>query len=157
MDDETRSRIIVALLFAIAFVLIGWSAPLIYASHAPQDHFLEVHNFSAEDTHVSADEHNIYLNRTVHRPADADIVVEMKLLRNDGTVVEQDSFQIDAYYQEGQRDLVIKREIRTDSLEPGTYRYVDAVTLSYYSGRVERTFTYKSEPFTVYENKSEVP
>jgi hypothetical protein len=145
-------------LFAILFVLLGVLVPMAYIQVAPESQFIEVHNFTADDTHVQAEEHNVYFNRTVKRPAEATVLIEMKLIREDGSIVEEDSFDVDAYYQKGQEKIIIPRKIRErTSLEPGTYRYVDAVTLTYYNGLVERTFVHKSNNFTVYENESDVP
>lgn len=144
-------------LFAILFILIGTVAPIVYTQVAPESQFVEVHSFTVEDTHVQAEEHNIHLDRTVYRPAEADITVEMILLRDDDVIVEEDSFEIDAYYQEGRKKLIIPRKIKdSTSIEVGTYQYVDTVTLSYHNGMVERTFVHRSDTFTVYENKSNV-
>lgn len=142
-------------IFALLFIVVGAIAPMVYIGVAPESHFIEVHNFTAEDIHVSAEEHNVYIDRTVRRPADAEVVVEMQLLREDGRIVEEDSFTVDAYVQQGRREVIVPRKIDEETtLEPGTYRYVDAVTLSYYGGWADRSFVYVSDNFTVYENKS---
>jgi hypothetical protein len=146
------------LLFCILFLLLGAFLPMAYIQVAPESQFIEVHNFTADDTHVEAEEHNVYLDRTVKRPAEATVLIEMKLIKDDGSIVEEDSFEVDAYYQKGRKKIIIPRKVRKQtSLEPGTYRYVDTVTLTYYGGRVERTFVHKSDTFTVYENESDVP
>jgi hypothetical protein len=77
-------------------------------------------------------------------------------LRDDGSIVEEDSFTIDAYYQEGREKIIIKRELRANSLDPGEYRYVHSVELSYYNNRAIKDFTFTSEPFTVYESEGKL-
>lgn len=145
-----------AVLFAILFILIGLVAPIAYVNAAPDSHFVEVHDFHAADTYTSADEHNVCFNRTVHEPSDADITIELVLLRDDGSIVEEDSFEIDAYYQKGQENVIIKRELRANSIEPGEYRYIHSVTLEYYNGQATKQFTFISDKFTVYESQKKL-
>jgi hypothetical protein len=144
-----------AILFAILFILIGFVAPIAYVSVAPQSHFVEVHDFDASDTYNGADEHNVCFERTVHKPTDVDITIELVLLRADGSVVEEDSFEIDAYYQQGRERVIIPRQLRSDSISAGEYRYVHSVELVYYNGRATKQFTFTSDKFTVHENKSQ--
>jgi hypothetical protein len=142
-------------LFAILFILIGLFAPMVYVQVSPANSFLDVHSFTADDTHVGADEHNIYLDRTVTRPAEGDVTIELKLLRDDGAIVEEDSFSVDAYFQKGRQQIVIPRKIQDDvTLEPGTYKYVNAVELTYYGGLITKNIIYESEEFHIYENKT---
>lgn len=142
-----------AILFAILFVVIGLAAPFLYVSIAPNSHFVEVHDFDAADTHVGAEEHNVCFERTVHKPSDADITIELVLLRDDGAIIEEDSFEVDAYYQEGREEVIITRELRTNSLEPGEYRYVHSVELNYYDGHVSKQFRFTSDSFMVHESE----
>ena len=146
-----------AILFSILFVTVGFISPIVYVTVAPDNQFVEVHEFDATDTHVGADNHNICFDRTVHRPSNVDIVVEMMLLREDGTIVEQDSFEIDAYYQQGREEVIINRNIRDNNdLQSGTYRYVHSVELNYYGNRVAKGLTFTSERFTVYESEEKL-
>lgn len=145
-----------ALLFAILFITGGFVAPIAYVSVAPDSQFVEVHNFEAADTYVGAEEHNVCFERTVHKPSDAQITIELILLRDDGSIVEEDSFTIDAYYQEGREEVIIKRELRANSLDPGEYRYVHSVELSYYNNRATKHLTFTSEPFSVYESEEKL-
>ncbi len=145
------------LLFSILFILVGTVAPIAYVQLAPQDEFIEVHEFSVEDTHTEADSHSIYFDRTVKRPSNAEITVEMILLKEDGTQIEQDTFTVDAYYQQGSGDIIVNREIRLDSVEPGKYKYIHSVDFRYYGGLSTRNFVFESETFTVYENESDIP
>jgi len=145
-----------AILFAILFVIGGFVTPIMYVDLAPDSHFVEVHEFDVSDTHVDADSHIVCFDRTVHKPSDADITVEMVLLKDDGSIVEKDSFAIDAYYQTGRQNVKIERKLRTDSLEEGSYRYVHFVTLSYYNNKATKNFKFESDEFTIYDSKEEL-
>lgn len=156
MKNINNQTLITIAVFTLLFISIGWAAPIMYVSTAPDGHFIEMHSFEVEDTHVDADSHEICFNRTVHRPSEADITVEMLMVREDGAIVEKDSFEVDAYYQKGTNEVIVTREIRTDNLEPGTYQYIESSELHYYDGRATKTITFKSEKFRVYESKEDV-
>lgn len=152
--DLVREETIV--LFAILFILIGLTAPIVYINLAPEERFVDVHNFDASDTYVGAEKHNVCFERTVNRPSDADITIELILLRDDGSIVEEDSFEVDAYYQQGRRDVTIPRQIRDDEMNAGEYRYVHSVELSYYNGLATKSFTFVSDEFVVHETKEQL-
>lgn len=156
MENINKQTLLIIGVFTLLFISIGWIAPVMYMSVAPDSHFIEMHSFEVEDTHVGADSHEICFNRTVHRPSYADITVEMLMVRDDGVIVEKDSFEIDAYYQSGTEEIIVTREIRTDNLKPGTYRYIESSELHYYNGRATKELTFESEEFTVYESEEAV-
>lgn len=141
------------LLCVTLFVLIGTISPALAMTYMPQSQFIEVHEFEPTDTYTTDESHKVCLNRTVKRPATADVNIELRLIKDDGTVIEEDSFEIDAYYQKGQKNIIIDRELRAESLEPGRYTYLETVTLNYYNGWVEKDFTFTSEEFTVYPSE----
>ena len=139
---------------AILFILIGYMAPIFYVGVAPDSSFVEVERFDAADTYVGADYHEVCFDRTVHKPADADLTVELRLLKEDGTLVEADSFKIDAFYQEGSEDVRIQRNLEdSEQLQPGTYSYLHAVELSYYDDRAAKEFTFVSDKFEIHESE----
>ncbi len=140
-------------LFVTLFIIIGTFAPALAFTYMPQSSFVEVHSFDVQDTYEGDDSHNVCFNRTVHRPSNADINIELRLIKEDGTIVEEDSFGVDAYYQRGTQDIIIDRQIRTNSLESGEYKYIHAVDLGYYNGWVTKQFVFESEKFHVYDNK----
>ena len=156
MKESNVHTLLTVAIFVILFMSIGLTAPIMYVSIAPDNHFIEMHSFEVENTHVDADSHEICFNRTVHRPSNADITVEMLMLRDGGVIVEKDSFEVDAYYQRGTEEVIVTREIRTDNLEPGTYKYIQSSELQYYDGRATKEFIFESEKFTVYESKEDV-
>lgn len=155
--QNNLQTILTILLFIVLFMSIGWMAPVLHTTYAPEDNFVEMHSFEVQDTHVDADSHNLCLNRTVHRPADADITVEMLLVKDDGTIIEQDSFSVDAYYQKGSDRIIVPRAIRADNLQPGEYRYIESTKLSYYDSRANKEIDFTSEEFRVYESADQIP
>lgn len=144
-------------LFSILFVLLGILIPIGYLSIAPDSQFVDVHNFDAEDTYVGAEEHTVCFDRTVGEPSDADITVELFLIKENGVIVEEDSFEVDAYLQQGRQKIEVIRQLRANSLEPGDYQYAHAVTLMYYNGFAERQFRFVSDEFTIYEKEKQIP
>lgn len=147
-SEMNRSRIIVILLFAITFTLIGWLAPVLYATHVPQSEVIEVHEFTAQNTTTTADEHHICFDRTVHRSGSAKVFTELYLLNGDGQRVEIESNTADRYFQSGNTQVVTPLEL-PDNLAEGEYKYVLVAKFDMAGGRVTRTFAFHSEPFTV--------
>lgn len=141
-------------LFVIAFLVIGYVAPIVFVSFSPKERFVDVHSFQAADTHVDAETHNICFNRTVNRPTDVDITVEVILLQDNATI-EKSSYEVDAYYQESSEPIIIERQL-PDNLEEGEYQYVHNVEASYFANNVEKNIQFRSEPFTVHENRSQL-
>lgn len=141
-------------LFVILFLVVGYVAPIVYVSVSPQEEFVEVHDFKASNTHVGADAHNICFNRTVNKATDVDITVELLLLR-DNVTIEETSFEVDAYYQGGDEEVIFSRQL-PENLESGTYKYIHNVELSYFNGQTEKNIKIESNEFTVYKDNSEV-
>lgn len=152
MADKFGAKVIVALLFAIAFAIIGWTAPVLYAQNAPANQFIEVHHFDAQDAPPSADYHYICFDRTVHDPSSGIVYTELFLVTNDGRRIEVGGKTANRYFQGGRRKIVTRLDI-PEGLEPGTYRYALIVQLSLADGRVHRDFKYTSEPFHIGPNE----
>lgn len=152
LDSNLKTTRLILTCIAL-FVVIGTLAPALAISYMPQSSFIEVNEFSATDTYTTADSHKVCFNRTVKRPATADLNIELRLVKDDGTLIEQDSFEINAYYQEGQELVIIDREIRAENLEPGQYSYLETVSLHYQNGWVKKDLTFTSEEFVVYPDK----
>jgi len=151
MTDELAPKVIVALLFAISFALIGWTAPVLYATNAPAEQFIEVHNFDAQDTPPSAEYHYICFDRTVHEPSSGTVYTELYLITDDGKRIEVGGETMQRYFQEDRRHVVTRLSL-PENLEPGTYRYALIVDLSLADGRVTRDFVFESDRFTVSES-----
>lgn len=144
-----QSNIVVVLLFAMSFALIGWTAPVLYATHAPNDRFIEVHNFEAQDTTVANDRHYICFDRTVYQPTPATIYMELYLTNGDRrTQLEVDSDRMSRYFQEGKHRVVTPVEL-PQNVKPGEYRYLLVAQLELADGRIERSFVYESDVFVV--------
>lgn len=137
-----------AILFAILFITIGWIAPAAYASYAPQSEYIEVHEFSAQDATISDDQHQVCFNRTVHNPSTATVFTELYLVQEGGERIEVDSRTLERYLQAG--DTTVKTAFPLpDNIQPGEYRYVMVVNMDLTQGRVERSFEFTSESFTI--------
>lgn len=144
----TSSRIMIILAFALTFAVIGWVSPILYASNVPQAQVIEVHEFSAQDTTSTADEHFICFDRTVHKPATAETFTELYMVGEDGTRIEVDAQTRVDYFEEGNRQVVQPISI-PDKLAEGEYRYLFVANFDLADGRVERTFAFESESFYV--------
>lgn len=143
-----RYRIAVILLFTITFTLVGTFAPVVYASHVPQSQVIEVHEFTAQDTTTTADQHYVCFDRTIKEEKSSEIFTELYLLTDDGQRIEYESPSSSNYFYEGRRNVVTPRSL-PDGLVEGTYRYVLIAEFELAEGRVERTFTFESEPFQI--------
>jgi len=143
-----RWRILVILLFAITFTLIGWLAPALYATYVPQEHIMEVHEFTAQNTTTEAEEHFVCFDRTVHRASSAEVFTELYILDEDNERIKVSFEKGNRYFQEGQSQAVTKYEL-PNNLTEGTYKYVLVTKFDMSDGRVTRTFAFESEPFKI--------
>lgn len=150
MEIQVR-RLHVALLFAILFVSVGWIAPAAYASYAPEDQFIEVHSFEAEDTDTSASEHTICFDRTVHESHSGTIYTELYLVSDSNASIEVDARTMNSYFEAG-RHIVSTEFSLPNDLQAGEYKYLLVVEMELANGRVQREFSYTSETFTITNN-----
>lgn len=148
MDTGNATRVAIILLFAIAFTMVGSFAPVMYAAYLPQDQIIEKHSFVATDTTTSAGEHHACFDRTVHRPASGETIVELYILSESGDRVEVDSRSSDNYYHPG-RDSVLLTMALPEDLRAGTYRYVLVAEMKLANGQVTRSFAFESTTFNV--------
>jgi len=147
-QNMNRYRIAVILLFTITFTLVGTFAPVVYSSHVPQGQVIQVHEFTAQDTTTTADQHYICFDRTVHEASLAETFTELYLLTDDGQRVEIESRSNDRYFQSGQTQVVTPLDL-PDDLAEGEYRYVIVAKFEMANGRVTRTFAFESQPFQI--------
>lgn len=157
MDNMDRSRLIIILLFTIAFTVLGSLLPVLYATYVPANMVIQSHTFAAEDTTITSDSHYLCFDRTVHDASTAKTYTELYLIDTNGHRVEIESVTSDRYFQHG-RDEVITPLDLPDNLAEGTYRYILVAEFNMADGRVKRTFAFKSDPFTVTdETNTETP
>lgn len=143
------NRIIVIILFALLFVLVGWTAPAMYATYAPADHFVETHSFEATDATVDQETHEITWDRTIHERQSGTIVIELVMLSEDRRI-EYEATTRDSIYQDGRETIVIENELPDDA-EVGTYEYNMVINIQLSDGRVMRTFFITSDTFEITE------
>lgn len=156
IPEMSTSRIVIILLFAITFAVVGWSAPVLHATYAPADSIVEVHNYEAQDTTTNSDKHYVCFDRSVTEGTSADIVTELYLLDTDGNRIEIDRTTTETYFQEGRTNVIVPREL-PDDLQAGEYRYVVVSEIDLVGGQVTRTFEFTSEPFTISEGEKVNP
>ena len=137
-----------AVLFALLFITVGWITPAAYAAYAPQDHFIQVNEFSAEDTTTSADSHLVCFDRNVEQAKTGKVFTELYLVSNENKTIEVDSRTFERYFQDGSRAIETPFTL-PPHLEEGEYRYAMVIKMELAQGRVEREFEFMSEPFNV--------
>lgn len=139
-------------LFAILFIVVGNFVPVLYAAYAPQGHYIEVNDFSAQDTTTADSSHLVCFDRDVKNANSGTIITQLYLVNGeDNTRLEVDSHTIERYFQEGDKE--IKRAFPLpDNIGTGEYRYILVVDMDLAQDRVSREFAFTSEPFTVTES-----
>lgn len=147
-SDLTYRRLVIISIFVITFMIFGWVFPIFAASYMPQSEVIEAHSFRAEDVNQSDDSHSIIFDRTVKRGSSGEVFTELYLLDKDGNRVKVDSTSNENYFGEG-RIRVVRHMDLPEDMEPGEYRYVLVAKFDMANGRVERSFSFKSEKFTV--------
>lgn len=154
---ETLTKVAVALLFAVAFAVSGAVLPAMYASHAPDSRFLEVHDFQAQDTHSEAGAHYVCFDRDVKRGAIG--TVDLNLYKVSGPTGftgyvsggASAGEETTRYFQEGHHKIIRPVPL-PERIEEGQYRYLLVIKLELANGEVTRQFTYRSNTFKVTED-----
>lgn len=154
MTSHTNlARIGIILLFAITFLIIGTTAPMLYASYAPSDEIIEENEFTAQNTSTNSDQHYICFDRTVHHETSGIVFTELYLVDGADQRVEVGSETMSRYFQDGRETIVTPMEL-PDNLKEGTYRYLLVIEADLANGRVTRDFTFTSEKFTISSGES---
>ena len=146
--NTTEQRILIILLISLLFLLLGWVAPAMFATHAPDAHFFESHSFEAEDTTTANESHELYWDRTIHEQRTGTILIELTMVSSNGERIDFQTYQQDAIYQEGRQATVMEQELPED-VSPGVYEYEMVVQMQLADGRVTRTFFVTSDEFTI--------
>lgn len=130
-------------------MLIGWSVPAMYATHAPSDHFVETHSFTAENVSAEDGTHELTWDRTIHGKHSGFVIIELVMVSDDERI-EYESTTRDSIYQDGRQTVVIENEL-PEHVETGEYKYHMSVEMRLADGRMTRSFFVQSETFTVTE------
>lgn len=147
MYSKTQTLTTIAV-FAILFMAIGWMAPVMYASHAPEDRLLEVNQFEPHNATTESGSHTVCWERDVYQEATGTIIVEMYLIGDDGGVEEIDVSTRNTYFEKEDVNS-IDFPLPTARLEVGEYRYEAVITMELANGRTERQISAQSEPFFI--------
>lgn len=144
-----NSRTVLAImLFSLFFMVIGWFAPAMWAAHAPADNYIEVHSFETADASVGQENHIACFDRTVKHDVTGTVFTELYLVNESGERIEVTSQSDEQLFEDGRTtirvDVTLPEEVKT-----GTYYYERAHKMTLAQGRVERTFTYRSDRFRI--------
>ena len=148
MDIDIETVAIVAF-FSMSFIVIGWMAPAVFATNAPADYYVEQNYFDAPDVSVSNTTHSYCFNRNLRKSGTGTIFTELYRLDENGSATQEVYSENSKEYFESGRLTVVGDVNIPNSTEAGTYRYVRTYRMQLQAGRVEREFTFKSEPFNV--------
>lgn len=151
---KLRNRVLIITLFAVTFMFIGWVSPMLFATYAPPDMIIDSHGFNAQNATVDSSEHYVCFDRTVHRPAVGETYTELYLVPEDSSSERRTKISTtvsDRYYQGGRSQVVMSLDLPND-VDTGKYRYLLVVEMELADGRVERPFTFVSDPFYVSED-----
>jgi hypothetical protein len=141
------------ILFSLLFVIIGWTAPMAYATYAPQEQFIEVHEFSADDAYKHSDSHQLCFDRTIKNGNTGEIFIELYMEGEDNNNrIEVDTKLFEDYFQKG-RGKIVRTYPLPKNISAGTYRYEMVITLNVANDRVEREFEYTSNKFEIVKGK----
>jgi hypothetical protein len=143
-----------AILFAILFIVGGWIAPAAYGAYAPQDRYITVNEFQAENTTLDAERHTICFDRTIRKEQTGVVLTELYLISNNSKTIRLDSRTTQRYFIGGEKAVQTTFEL-PQNLVTGTYKYLLVVKMEVAKGRVDREFSFESEPFTVTKNATE--
>ncbi len=148
MYTKNFRTLVLVTLFALLFSVVGWFAPALYASYAPQDHYIEAGNFTVQDAQATDSEHVLCFERTIHKQSVGEVFTELYLIADDGSRVEVTSSKEEQVFQEGTRIIEVHTNVPPD-IEPGEYRYERVYNMELANGRINRQFTFVSERFTI--------
>ena len=144
-------RIQTALIFCIAFVTIGYLAPVVFATYAPAGYYVDNVELEAGNTTVDAGSHEACLRYDAREDITGMMIRSMVLVSEDGEQIRVDHSSYETHFHSGSQAVDCGHTLPTD-LEPGTYQYRISFTFTVEHGRVERTVTTTSNEFTVTEN-----
>jgi hypothetical protein len=139
-DDQT-DRLKSALLFAIAFALIGLAITQGTAAFADMDGYVQVHELDVDDH--DGDVHEIAFHYNAETSYDATITLRL-IDHESGDPLRELTYQ--AYVPKGENHG--EHEIAMGELEPGTYQYEIELTIDA-TRLVDKTETYRTPPFTI--------
>lgn len=148
-DGSDRDLLLTIAVFAIAFVLIGFLLPQIVTLYAPDGYYIEIHNVTAQNTTTEAGTASIKVEKTVKRPTDGTILLELIKVSN-GSSSQVAVFYGPHYFEEGSDTIYFVRSL-PGTLDPGRYYWILHFQLDY--NNAHRTVTETSNTFLV-QNKS---
>jgi len=150
------SKLLVAVIFVVAFTTVGWLAPALYATYTPADTYIEADTFYAPDTTVSATEHEVCFTRDIKTSVAGNVIMEMYLVPEDGPPIRIQAEQEPQYFQEGNMQEIIIVDLPQD-ISAGKYHYKRIYQMELVNSRVVRTFEFNSNQFNIHTDSSSLP
>lgn len=148
-DNVGLARVVVILLFAAAFIIIGTMAPVMYATYVPDSEIMETHSFTAQNASVGDESHYVCLDRTVNHATTAEAFTELFIVNGDTDQrVRVNPDVMHRYLEDGRAQITTEMEL-PDGLEPGKYQYLLVVEIDMANDRVQRNMAFRSDTFTI--------
>lgn len=145
-DSET---LMLMSLFALVFIFIGWSAPVISASTGDASYYMHVHDFHAPDVNPSSEVHHTCLSRHARMRLSGDMHVKLVKVNDGGPNQEVFTTSSSEIYQAGTHRIAKPVRLPGQVFEPGgTYKYLVHEEMYLANGRVTRMIYYESNTFT---------
>lgn len=143
-------RLQTIVVFCIAFSVIGWTAPIFYATYVPSGHYIDAVELEAGDTTIDAEEQTVCFTRDVKYSTAGVVINKMVLLQDDHREhISQNN--VKTYFHAGHDTVKLTLDL-PENLEPGEYQYLVAISFTVQNGFVERDVQIQSNTFTVHEN-----
>lgn len=149
--NSTRTRIVAVALFCTLFMLIGWLFPVLFATYAPQQYFIEMHSFTVEDASIDDRTHVLCFDRSVNDVTTGTVFTELYLVDDGEQRIKLISSERERAFPNGRTTVRVETSI-PDIVEPGTYSYQRTYNIELAEGRVTRTFSFSSEKFRLYDD-----
>ena len=148
------AKLQLAVLFALLFVLIGYTLPIMWASYAPQSHYIESDSFSAQNATTGDSQHLVCFDRDIKQAHPATVYTELYLVSgDDGTATEVNSRTFEEYFEKG--EVAVESSFSLpDDLSVGQYRYLLVIQMQLSNGQVEREFSFTSDEFTIVDEQT---
>lgn len=124
-----------------------------YASYAPESHYVEGHSFTANDTTIEEETHIACFDRTIKRQATGEAFTRLYLVDEGGARTQVNSENQERAFKKGRHTVRIVTS-QPDTIEPGTYKYERVYEMELSNGRVDRTFIFESDEFNITDSGS---
>lgn len=146
LDSQDILRyLLLILVCAAAFTIIGTLLPVLVHQHAPAENYIEVTEFHAENVTTADESQQILIQRSVTYPTRGDVLLQLVLVHNE-TAQHVSTHYETTYFSEGDQTRLITRPLPAD-LREGSYYY--ALHIEFTVEGVDRELYARSNTFHV--------